>query len=129
MWADYSEENDSSQDATCSPTLPQQHQPLTERYKHKSAQERVRHTEPQILATSSASYSSVHSRRVSTPRVAGLVVGVVKYLLFGVFVLGLNRLHRYLRARGRSQTFRLLSEVYIIGICIEHNISIESPVS
>ena len=66
---------------------------------------------------------------MSTPRVAGLVVGVVKYLLFGVFVLGLNRLHRYLRARGRSQIFRLLSEVYIIGICIEHNISIESPVS
>ena len=65
---------------------------------------------------------------MSTPRVAGLLVGVVKYLLFGVFVLGLNRLRRYLRARGRSQTVRLLSEVYILGICIEHNISIESPV-
>ena len=34
LWSgfeDYSEENDSCQDATCSPTLPQQQQPLTER--------------------------------------------------------------------------------------------------
>ena len=74
----------------------------------------------QVLVFRNTVSSSVHSRcvHVSTPRAAGLLVGVVKYLLFGLFVLGLNRLRRYLRSKGRGQKVRLISEVYILDICI-----------
>ena len=74
------------------------------------------HTEPQISVLRNTVDSSVHSKcvYVSTARAAGLLVGVVKYLLFGLFVLGLNRLRRYLKSRGRGQRIRLLSEVYIL---------------